>query len=349
MTYDVEYLKESNDCRLLIETDLGAPKHRSYKYNLYPCPLHNEKHGESLCVYQDGWICRGKCNKSGSVIDWLVQYRGLDFKSACEVLGGKTIVGMDGRKHSRPRRPAAWEEPAAEPPSAEWQANARRVIEAAVDTLWSAAGAPALRYLTQQRGLDEITIAAANLGYIPGHFTEWKELIPGWRKTDGSPVKVPCGIVIPHFADGHLWAVRVRRAAGDVKYVGISGGSKALYWSDHVKPITPVMITEGEFDALIAWQVARQYKIDLSPVALASASNKKINRRWWAKLTSAPSILTRVDDDDAGRAAITELKKLSRAVFPVQVSIGKDVTDYYLACGGYELAGWMWQLEGVQW
>ncbi len=66
------------------------------------------------------------------------------------------------------------------------------------------------------RGLSEAIIAAAQLGYIPGKPTEWKEV-------DG--LKVPCGIAIPWYADGALWGIKVRRAAGEQRYQQVSDGN----------------------------------------------------------------------------------------------------------------------------
>ena len=49
-----------------------------------------------------------------------------------------------------------------EPPSAEWQAAAQKVLDYAAHALWSPEGAAALRYLREERGLEDWVIRRAN-------------------------------------------------------------------------------------------------------------------------------------------------------------------------------------------
>jgi hypothetical protein len=39
---------------------------------------------------------------------------------------------------------------------------------------------------------------------------------------------VPCGITIPWYADGALWGIKVRRAAGEIRYQQVSGGKSLV-------------------------------------------------------------------------------------------------------------------------
>ena len=69
---------------------------------------------------------------------------------------------------------------------------------------------------------------------------------------------MPCGITIPWYADQMLWGIKVRRVAGQQRYQQVSGGNikGCLYLADTIQPGLPLMITEGEFDALTVRQVA---------------------------------------------------------------------------------------------
>jgi DNA primase catalytic core len=51
------------------------------------CPFH-EDHTPSLIVTPENnlWACKGKCNIGGSVIDWVMQTRGVSFRNAVELL-----------------------------------------------------------------------------------------------------------------------------------------------------------------------------------------------------------------------------------------------------------------------
>lgn len=349
MGWDTEQIKDMLDCRDVVERDLGAPKHRNGKYNVYRCPLHGETKGYSLAVYPDHWICYGKCNTSADVIGWEMAYHNISFNEACRDLGGvltNTVI------HQRPAaRPVTRTESPSEPPSAEWQNFAHEAVNIAQQHLWSADGSRALAYLKEKRGLIPATIREARLGYIPAvsasDYTYGRVLFPEWKKEDGKPVRLPCGIVIPHFADDALWAIRVRRPPGmeGSKYMGVSGGSKVIYRIDDVLPRCPVVITEGEFDALVLDQAAGYTGSMVQSIALCSASNKHIHSRWLDRLVTAPVILARLDDDAAGTRAAEVLSALSGRMRSVQVpDPHKDVTDFYLASGVVSVRNWIEEL-----
>jgi DNA primase len=237
----------------------------------------------------------------------------------------------------------------AQPPNPNWQFHANNVVTWAEEILWSPQGQKARDYLQCQRGLTRDTIINARLGYIPAQseadYKYGRVSDPEWV-LDEKPVRVHCGITIPHFADGQLWAVRIRRAPGVAgpKYMGIRGGSKCLYRVDEIYPKTPVLIVEGEFDALVADFCAGWIRHEgfISAIALASASNKHIPARWLDKLVSAPVILTRMDSDPAGESANTILRQLSSRSRPIQVPQPyKDVNEFYLACGPEGVREWL--------
>ena len=278
-------------------------------------------------VYADHWRCFGKCGDGGDVIGWTMRYHQLSFQQACERLAAGNLP--------RSSKPILREEPRtgprSEPPNEAWQKIAGRIAEQAADRLWRSEGRRALDYLKTKRGLSEEIIADAQLGYIPGNPNEWK-------KIEG--LKVPCGIAIPWYADGALWGIKVRRAAGEQRYQQVSGGNirGCLYLVDHIQPGLPLVITEGEFDALTAWQIGRG---KLSVASIGSASNCHINLRWYGKLLTAPRLLVCMDADEAGENAAAEIATLSSAVERVQVPMGKDMNEFYRLTSEEAVHNWL--------
>jgi len=324
---DVERIKEQIDCRAVVERDLGQPKHHRARYSTYKCPFHNETKGFSLVIYEDHWQCFGKCGQGGDAIAWLRLYHSLSFADACQQLVSGDLPKLEQpRLRSQPQR-----EPVSEPPDAEWQRIASRIAHQAMDTLWGREGKRAWDYLEHQRGLTENTIVRAGLGYIPGDYREWKEI-------DG--LKVPCGITIPWHANGAIWGIKVRRAAGEQRYHQVGGGNikGCLYLADEMQPGLPIFLTEGEFDALIARQVGAGL---LCAASIGSSANRRINARWYIKFIAAPRVLARMDDDSAGEGAAAEIEALSGAVKRVQVPVGKDVNDFYLLAGQTAVQDWI--------
>jgi DNA primase len=344
MKWDAEQIKNLMNCRDVVERDIGAPKHHGSKYSMYRCPLHSETKGYSLAVYDDHWQCYGKCNTGGDVIQWTMAFRHLSFNEACIELGGQLTNTMS----HRPRTFTDAPEPPSEPPPAEWQMFAHEVVGVAEQLLWSPDGKRAMDYLKDQRGLTRAAIKDARLGYIPAltdnDYKYGRVIFPNWLKEDGKPVRIACGIVMPHFASDALWAVRVRRPPGveGSKYMGVSGGSKVVYRIDQVLPRCPVVITEGEFDALVLDQAAGYIGSMVQAVALCSASNKHIHSRWLEHLVTAPVILARLDNDAAGERAAEVLKALSGRVRSIQVPAPhKDITDFYMADGMIAVRNWI--------
>jgi DNA primase len=312
---DIEKLKEQLDCRDIVEADLGRSRYRGAKSWSWRCPFHHEQKGYSLVVYADGWQCMGKCQTGGDVITWVQRHHRKSFSDACRYLRHPTHTA------SRELKTREVHEVTAEPPDAQWQAAARRIVNRTQETLWSPQGARALAYL-EKRGLKHAAVQEAHLGYLPGHYAEG-QLIEG--------VWVWAGITIPWFIEDALWAVNVRRPlpthVQEDKYKLIKGSRRmgGLYWVDYVQLGTTVMFVEGEFDCLLTWQLASDL---ISPITLGSATNR-FHSRWYPYLIGSPQILVLEDRDEAGRQMAQRLELLSQRVKRVQVSLGKDLSDYY--------------------
>lgn len=325
---DVEALKARFDCRDVVERDLGPPYHRGSRENRYKCPLHNEQKGYSLAVYAGHWRCYGKCATGGDVIRWVQAYHNLDFQAACEYLSAGELPRSTGSISPEPQRTA---QAYSEPPLADWQAAARAVAEQAQEILWQPGQRAALEYLLVDRGLKQEAILMGRLGFIPGQPHEW-------RTIEG--LNVPCGITLPWYAGGALWGIKVRRLGGEQRYQQVAGGNirGSLYLVDEINRGLPLLITEGEFDALIVWQLAREM---VSPLSIGSAANRHINIRWWREMIGAPRVLARMDNDEAGQQAFAALEGLSGSVRWTQVPVGKDINDLYLEAGKARVIAWL--------
>jgi len=337
---DLAAIKSQIDLRVLVESELGKPAARSGKTSMYKCPFHGEVKGHSLAVYADGWKCFGACQASGDVFDWVKKRQGFQTNTEALAYLGYTPDGIQRRKIVR-HQPKPQTLEAATPPSERWQFFGETLVQWAEENLWGDIGAGALRYLKEQRGLSRLAIRSARLGYIPPEKPEdyqyGRVFDPDWQ-IDEKPVRMHCGITIPHYAAGQLWAIRIRRPPGieGAKYMGIRGGSKALYWFDQLEPRLPILLVEGEFDALVAWQEAGPgCLVEVCPLALASASNKQLAPNWLAGLITAPLIYSRMDADGAGSKANEALQHLSARIRPVAVPEGyKDITEMHLGGAG---------------
>lgn len=315
---DTQTLKSTVDLRRIVEQDLGQAPVSSGKAYLWKCPFHQERKGYSLAVWQDGYRCFGKCDTRGDVFDWLQTYRRLSFAEALDSLDGNPTV----RTRSLDKQTSI----SSEPPSANWQKSARKVVEQAEAKLWSEAGEPARQYL-HERGLTNGIIRDARLGYIPGDYRQWKDI---------SGLNVPCGITIPWFAFDALWAVKVRRATGFPKYVQIAGGSAhGLYGADYLQYHQMALFCEGEFDALLARQ---EIGDSICSVSLGSATSR-LTARWHAELSRCHTILVIYDNDEAGNTGADTLLRISPRFHRLPVPSGKDITDFYLHGG--DIGAWI--------
>lgn len=310
---EFQHIKAQYDLRRIVEQDLGPAPSQSTRYSKYKCPFHQERHGYSLSVWADGYHCFGKCQRGGDLFDWMMNFHHITFAEVLVRLGEQQTHG------SSMQQPA----PAicSRPPDDDWQEAARQVVEVAEETLWSLEGEPALTYLLEQRGLNAATIRQAHLGYVPGDFR-------GWRKIAG--LQVPCGILIPWFGAGQIWAVKVRRATGTPKYVQIAGGSShGLYNADGLDNHNAALFCEGEFDTLLVQQEAGSL---LSPVTLGSAASH-LAAIWAEMLTGKRRVFVTYDRDTAGERAAQRLLQLSPRFHALPLPHSKDITAFHLAGG----------------
>lgn len=321
--------------RDIVATELSIKPIRATKYDRYPCPFHHEKRGTALTVYPTRWMCWGKCSDGGDAIKFIELHHNFDFIEAIEYMADRYLSGAAvsyDAKQCQTRTVTS----TSEPPSSEWQQAAAKVMAVAQNNLWDSQIGNKARHYLQERGLNEETIRWFKLGYIPGHYKQWK-------KIDG--LNIPCGIIIPWLADGAIWGMKVRRAYGQPKYVQVAGGNIAgcLYNADAISAGKSVIAFEGEFDCMIAYQ----HCCGASSVALGSASNTNINIRWYHKLMTTKSLIALMDNDAAGNAASAKLGKITNANQTITMPEPyKDLNEMLVSAGIESTESWLSNMIG---
>lgn len=322
------------DLRSLCEADTQLKKVASTKGGEYAgsCPFCGGKDRFRVQpnASPDGGraFCRG-CGFSGDAIAYVMQSRALDFKAACEWLRIE-LPKQERRRQQQPRTEgsaALHINPDPLPDVVpDWQEAARTFCLDCENRLWAGEGAKALKYLNNQRYLSNATIEAAGLGLNP---TDYRAT---WGET---AVYLPRGIVIPWHYDGRYWNVRVRMAKANdgQKYAAAKGGAgSCLYRFQTIRPGYPVVMVEGEFDAMLTGQIAANWGIETAAVATGSITWSR-RFEWVARLAMASRVLIAFDvESEPKKVATVEsaagwwidaLKLKARRLLPTQ----HDITD----------------------
>lgn len=210
-----------------------------------------------------------------------------------------------------------------EPPSPE-EKSLEQFVKASELFLWK--NDKVLQYL-KDRGLNEQTIKAARLGYWSGK--DYKPLEVdvkiGLARQSGDWFLDNC-ITIPYIEDNIVYTVRGRKLNLDLspsdenpKYLTLpNSGAHVYHPPGKVSYETPVVVTEGEFDALIVDQVGCQ-AIGVPGANIDVASY----------VSSFSKIYVAYDSDKAGRTGSRSLiSKLNEAYEVDLPEATKDVSEY---------------------
>ena len=125
-------------------------------------------------------------------------------------------------------------------------------------------------------------------------------------------------IGFPYFRNGQLVAVKYR-AIPDKDFTQESGGAHDFFLIDNIVPDKPIVIVEGEIDALSLMEIGVDNAISVpggAPVKVAdgkvtAAEDKKFAFVWNAReiLEKAPYIILATDQDAPGQALAEELAR----------------------------------------
>ena len=216
-----------------------------------PCPRCGG--ADRLHVRAEWFFCRQCHEKRGDAIEFLRWMQpGLSFADAVAQLAGDAAMPQPTAK--RDPAPTKQKAPA-------WNgARAEMRLKEYQDLLWEDAGQPGQQYL-EQRGLEPHTWLLFGLGYTPD-------------ANGAGPA-----IAMPWFAGGRLVAIRYRllHPSGSQKITSEAGsrfggrlfGGQMLAGAGEGKRW--LLITEGELNAMSAWQVAGASHLDVLSLGSESA------------------------------------------------------------------------------
>lgn len=239
--------------------------------------------------------CRD-CNRSGDTIQFLIDYEHLTFKQALVELEleAEGFIEPKFRFYD-------------DPPCKEWQAAAGDFIQRAERYLWhpkSLESVKALEYL-RGRGFTDETIKGARLGYCPlTKEGKWFTApLEAWgltqEQTGKDVVRIADGIVIPWIAGDDIWKICIKRPwvedpKTELVYGQVVGSGEGLYGAAPLQG-KPVMLVEGEFDALSVYQ-----ETDLVTCVATGSASRGRTQRWISLLSQASLVLQSFDNDAAG-------------------------------------------------
>ncbi len=301
---------DATDLRGLIESDLGPP----HQNGRFVCPFHAGAEKPNLAISPDGkhWKCwTGRCGRHGDAIDWVALQHGVSKTEAARRLSGSTLssrsVSPPPIRRKRPnfsRRRLTKEE-------------VNQVVSEAVDRLWSEEGVDEREYL-RNRGLEDQTIQRAKLGWIADDHR-----IP-WRAS---------GIIIPWFEEERLTCLKLRSCerwlasfSGDrcpPKYIEAFREDPGLFLATPIKPGRPVIIVEGELDALLVAQVLQER----ATVATVGAATSRVDPSVLFPLIVGSPWLIATDNDEAGDKLASKLIEIGASRSQRVSPPAKDWTD----------------------
>jgi hypothetical protein len=319
-----------------------------------PCPacggkdrFHSfpEQDGGPACVEAGAlgtFWCRG-CGKAGDMLEYLVQFDGLDFAAACRELKVPQRARKLGLPTPKSTKAPVFVPRELTPPSDAWRERAAKLVDKAHARLLRAP--TPLRWLAA-RGLDIDAVCKYRLGYLEGEGDKLGIIRP--RKVWGLPNEVtkdqagnpktkttffiPRGIVIPAYGPEGMAAapirLRVRRSDADTKvfgdkYMVVKGSCMApmLLGAEcraHV-------VVEAELDAMLVHHLAGD-----KAGALAVLTNLgKPDAAAYAALTRNLCTLVALDFDKAGADGWLWWKANCPTAKRWPVPAGKDPGDAY--------------------
>jgi len=299
-----------------------------------PCPMCGGEDRLSIKQTANGWrwFCRGCANdRYHSPIDYKMRADNLDFLAALHEMAGGVTIGRSAPQTGPAQKP----EPKPKPLPDDKQDAWRAYVEAAERALWgnTQPARAALDYL-HARGIQDDTLRAARLGLaVSGSFA--------------GRVVIPCVD-----GKGYIWYVKHREPRSiphgvkvKDKYPQLPGGYHgALYGADDCAGKRTVILTEGEFDALLLGQEAGS----LAGVGTLGSAGAELDlARWWYALGAARVIFACYDRDDAGRSGVEKLTarlpgRVRLAFPPLEDGQGKDITDFWKSGGN--LHAWVEEL-----
>lgn len=282
--------------------------------------------------------CRG-CERKGNAIDYLMHHDGLAFREAFSYLQELAEGRPPADRTQRADRGI--------PPPSAWQQRAGILLKGWQEALRGDEGEKARTWL-HQRGLTDATLRYWGVGFNPAPTQNERGDLWGMQPdTAGNipAVFIAHGIALPWWDGTHnIWGLRIRTSsnAPGGKYRFISGSHPFLFgagtraWIEQ-PTIDALVLTEGEFDCMLAWQEAG----DLATFAtLGSAAIGQIDTPALLQLLRARYIITAFDTDQAGRNGSAQIaSQIAGRIAHQSAPPAHDLTDYHRTGGN--LRAWI--------
>ena len=204
-----------------------------------------------------------------------------------------------------------------EPPSKQEETFEKFVADAALALGKDAA----LNQYLHDRGFTDATIWNHRLGVCPKRRATPEDIEFGLAYPGGKWVLAD-RLIIPYSQDGIVVTVRGRQLPGhetDKKYMSLPGTTTPPYIPERIDPEKPVLLCEGEFDALLASQFGFQ------AIGIPGAQHFEKDKDLIAHY---PSVYVAFDGDDAGRKGMDKVIKSLVEARRVDLPEGFDVGDY---------------------
>ena len=337
---------------------LGLPSHGGK----IRCPAHDDER-PSMSIYWDGnserWRYRcWSCGVHGDALDFIANVKGISVaEAACVALHGSLPRAVLLTPRADPKRTPVWQ-------LESWQATVAALVDVAAEVLVEPGHYYVMQYL-RDRGLTDQTIKRFHLGFMPKPITI--------DDIDGFPdgIYVPRGVVIPWAFPGHGYhevytsvpihaGFNVRRLGwmGDIsfpprkrdgtfveKYLSARGSTRIFpYPYAEVKyPSAPMVILEGEFDAMLAYQMLGD-RFNVLTYAYSTADPGGLYIP--PGVLAVPKWFLLFDNDAAGRQAVVRWHKLKPDAIPVPYPGKiKDFTD--LVAHPKQYNDWVAALENL--
>ena len=159
--------------------------------------------------------------------------------------------------------------------------------------------------------------------------------------------KLSPAIGFPYFRNGAMTSAKYR-SIEDKDFTQDSGGAHDFFGIDHIKSGLPIIIVEGEMDALTGMQCGIDNIISVpagAPIKVAdgkvqASEDKKFAFVWngFEVLKQAPYIVIATDNDSAGQALAEELaRRIGKHKCRLAVSDYKDFNEAFLKEGADEV------------
>ncbi len=294
------------------------------------------------------WFSR---DEGGDLLDFLTRCElgpRMSFQEAVEALTGRPWLSgghrcpMEEKSDSPSLRP---EPQAPRHDVALWTEKALAFCRWCHEQLMSSAGAKVRQWLREKRGLHGETLERFLLGWCPKTFFRQKS---GWGVDDDGRLCLPSGLVIAKFdLQEKLVGITIRRideseAQRWGKYHSIPSPYGRGVWCIRQEPGPedpragdwPLVIVEGELDGVLLGQECPDVNVAILGTAGRRPHNLQSHRDFWRVFSRAQKVFLCLDNDEAGRKAMSWWLKGWKHTMPLLPPRGKDVTESYLQAVG---------------